>query len=227
MGTKNITEFDGELTIDVPYKGELPVTVWYLNDKGELQKLESRYKNGVVSFVLNHLSLYVIGGDEAKEETETEVKWVNPFVDVNEDSWFYEAVKYVYEKDLMKGTNANTFNPNGVTTRGMIVTILHRLEGLPSTKTNSFSDVKTDKYYANAVAWASESKIVNGYGNDKFGSEDPITREQLAVILMNYAKYKGYDVTAKDNLSKYEDVKDVSNWELAAILNRFVERIVK
>lgn len=253
MGAKNITEFDGALSIDVPYNGELPVAVWYLNDKGELEKLEASYSNGVVSFVLNHLSLYVVGKDEAK----TEVKWDNPFADVKEDSWFYEAVKYVYKNDLMKGTGGNTFSPNGVTTRGMIVTILHRLEGSPSANASRFSDVKADKYYVNAVDWASESKIVNGYGNGKFGPEDAITREQLAAILMNYAKYKGYDVTAKADLSKFGDSKEISNWakdaisranaegliqgdgnnlipignatraQVAAILNRFVEKIVK
>ena len=137
---------------------------------------------------------------------------INPFADVKEDSWFYEAVKYVYEKDLMKGTSDNSFTPNGVTTRGMIVTILHRLEGELSAGANEFNDVKSDKYYANAAAWASENKIVNGYGNGKFGPEDAITREQLAVILMNYAKYKGYDITTRADLSGYEDAKSISSW---------------
>lgn len=215
IGTKNITEFDGALTIELPYKGELPVAVWYLNNKGELEKIESSYKNGVVSFVLNHLSLYVVGKD--KTIVETEDKWVNPFIDVKEDSWFYDAVKYVYENDLMKGTSDKTFSPDGITTRGMIVTILHRLEGSPSAENNRFSDVKADKYYANAVAWATENNIVNGYGNDIFAAEDAITREQLAVILMNYAKNKGYDVKSRVDLSKYEDSKDISNWAINAL----------
>lgn len=215
MGTKNITEFDGALTIELPYKGDLPVAVWYLNDKGELGKVESSYKNGVVSFVLNHLSLYVLGKDNTIIGTED--KWINPFIDVKEDSWYYDAVRYVYENGLMKGTSDKNFSPDEKTTRGMIVTILHRLEGSPSAETNRFSDVKEDKYYAKAVAWAAENNIVNGYGNDKFGPEDAITREQLAVILMNYAKNKGYDVSAKANLSKYVDSEDISNWALDAI----------
>ncbi len=257
MGSKKITEFDGKLTINVPYDGELPVAVWYLNDKGQLEKLESRYRNGLVSFTLNHLSLYVVGKDKIEEEIELETKWINPFTDVKEDSWFYEAVKYVYENDLMKGTGGNQFSPNEATTRGMIVTILHRLEGSPLAKQGSFTDVKADKYYANAVTWAAENKIVNGYGKDKFGPEDPITREQLAAILMNYAKYKGYDVSVKADLGKYEDSKGISNWardamswanaegliqgdgnkliptgnatraQVAAILSRFVDKIIK
>ena len=148
----------------------------------------------------------------AKDETATEDKWVNPFVDVIEGSWYSEAVKYVCEKGLMKGTGGNTFSPDEMTTRGMIVTILHRLEGMPSAGDNAFSDVKTDKYYADAVAWASGNNIASGYGNDKFGPDDTISREQLAVILINYAKYKGYDISAKADLSKYADAEDISSW---------------
>ncbi|NLK92245.1 MAG: S-layer homology domain-containing protein, partial [Bacteroidales bacterium] len=212
-GTKKITNFDGSLTFQIPYDGPQPVAVWYLNEKGDLEKLNSIFENGMVTFSTNHLSYYVVGVDETK----TEVKWVNPFADVKEDNWFYEAVKYVYENDLMKGTGDNTFSPNEMTTRGMIVTILHRLEDSPSAGANSFSDVEGNKYYANAVAWASENNIVSGYGNGKFGPEDAITREQLATILMNYANYKGYDVSAKADLSKYEDSKEISNWALDAI----------
>ncbi len=192
----------------------------------------------------------------ATDETVTVGIWVNPFTDVTEDSWYSEAVRYVYENNLMMGTGENTFNPNDMTTRGMIVTILHRLEGSPAAGANSFTDLE-DKYYANAVAWASENNIASGYGNDKFGPEDSITREQLAAILMNYAKYKGYDITAKADLSRFEDSNDISSWardalswanaegliqgdnnnlmpagnatraQVAAILNRFAEKIMK
>ena len=117
----------------------------------------------------------------------------------------------------MKGTGINTFSPDGMTTRGMIVTILHRLEGTPIAGANPFTDVTADKYYANAVAWAAEKNIVSGYGNDKFGPEDAITREQMAVILMNYAEYKGYDVAARADLSKYEDSQEISSWAIDAI----------
>ncbi|NLV16520.1 MAG: hypothetical protein GXY50_04825 [Syntrophomonadaceae bacterium] len=253
MGSKNITEFDGALTIEVAYEGELPAAVWYLNDEGELEKLDCTFKDGVVSFNLNHLSLYVVG----KDETVIEDKWVNPFTDVKTDSWYYEAVKYVYEKDLMKGTSGTTFDPNGVTSRGMIVVILHRLEGAPTAGTHGFSDVAAGKYYANAVAWASENKIVSGYDDGSFGPENSITREQMAAILMNYAGFKGYDITAKADLSKFADAQEVSTWakdaiswanaqgliqgdgnrlmpagnatraQAAAILNSFVEKVVR
>ena len=90
---------------------------------------------------------------------------------------------------------------------------MHRLEGRPkSDAPNAFTDVRADKYYRDAVAWARENIIVNGSGNGMFGPEDSITREQMAVILMNYAKYKGYDVSMKADLSKFADGEYISPW---------------
>lgn len=209
-GTKKITNFGGTLTIQVPYTGPEPVAVWYLNDQGELEKLNSTFEDGVVTFITDHLSLYVIGEDT--EEPEKEEPFTNPFTDVQEGAWYYNAVKYVYENSLMMGTGDTTFGTNGTTTRGMLVTILHRLSGEPEAGMSSFSDVVADKYYAKAVAWAAENRIVSGYGNGIFGPEDSITREQMAAILMNYAEFKDYDVTARADLSKYTDADTVSDW---------------
>lgn len=209
-GTRKITNFGGTLTIQVPYTGPEPVAVWYLNDQGELEKLNSTFEDGVVTFTTDHLSLYVIGEDT--EEPEKEEPFTNPFTDVQEGAWYYDAVKYVYENSLMMGTGDTTFGTNGTTTRGMLVTILHRLSGEPEAGMSSFSDVAADKYYAKAVAWAAENRIVSGYGNGIFGPEDSITREQMAAILMNYAEFKDYDVTARADLSKYTDADTVSDW---------------
>lgn len=101
----------------------------------------------------------------------------------------------------MNGTGDTAFSPHGTTTRGMIVTILHRLEDAPKAGGNSFSDVAANQYYTDAVAWAAENNIVTGYGNGKFGPGDTVTREQMAVILLNYAKLKGYDVSARPKKS--------------------------
>jgi hypothetical protein len=207
MGTRNITEFDGTLTIDMPYDGELPVGVWYLNDRGDLERVEASYKDGVVSFVLHHLSIYIVGLDEAAKEAQR-----NPFADVAQSDWFYDAVLYAYENGLMKGTGSSSFTPYGATTRGMIVTILHRLEGEPAAESSPYTDVAADQYYSSAVAWASLNEIVSGYGNDTFGPEDAVTREQMAVILMNYADYKGYDVSEKADSSGYSDSGSISPW---------------
>ena len=105
------------------------------------------------------------------------------FTDVGAGDWYRSAVEYVVEKGMMNGTSAVTFSPNETTTRAMIVTILHRMEGEPRAWGYAFSDVATSAYYADAVAWAAEQRIVNGTGSMTFSPDAPITREQLAAIL--------------------------------------------
>ena len=129
----------------------------------------------------------------------------NRFSDVSTGSWYYDAVQYVYSAGLMSGTGSYVFSPDGATTRGMIVTILYRLEGSPACGSASFSDVSSGKYYAQAVAWAAENGIVSGYSASRFGPENAITREQLAAILYRYAAYKGYDVSDLASLTGYAD----------------------
>lgn len=150
-----------------------------------------------------------------------EGQWTNPFVDVAEDAWYYDAVRYVNENGLMAGTSANTFAPDLTTTRGMIVTILYRLEGSPNIEDEiwgyPFQDVDADAYYATAVYWARMSGIVAGYSDEVFGPNDIITREQMATILYRYAQYKGYDTTAKADLNKYTDAVQVGSYAADAI----------
>lgn len=146
--------------------------------------------------------------------------WANPFSDVTESDWFYEDVARINILDLMKGTSDTTFSPYTDTTRGMIVTILYRLENEPDTAADTlFDDVENGKYYADAVAWAADNNIVEGYGNGLFGPEDNITREQMAAILYRYAQYKGYDVSVGEdtNILSYNDVAEVSEWAIPAM----------
>ena len=112
-------------------------------------------------------------------ETPSETK----FNDVSANDWFASAVDYVTGKGMMNGTADNTFSPKANTTRGMVVTVLYRLENQPSTSAASFTDVASGAYYANAVAWANANGIVSGYGSGKFGPNDKVTREQIAAIL--------------------------------------------
>lgn len=135
-----------------------------------------------------------------------------PFTDVKTADWFYKAVQYAYENGIMNGTSTTTFSPDYTTDRGMIVTVLHRMESTPSASGASFSDVSEGKYYADAVAWAEAHDIVNGYGNGIFGPEDPITREQMATILYRYAEYKGYDTAVEGSLSAFSDADEVSTF---------------
>jgi len=159
--------------------------------------------------------LKITVADTQKQEPKSNI----PFTDVTASDWFADSVIWAYEKGLMSGTGTEPmqFTPYGNATRGMVVTILYRLEGEPATFGNSFDDVSDDAYYADAVRWAYAKKIVDGYGSGKFGPNDAITREQLAVILMNYAKLKGYDVSAVITLAKYSDADTVSGWALEAM----------
>ena len=141
-----------------------------------------------------------------------------PFTDVHEDDWYYQSVLYVYNEGLMTGTAADTFSPGITTTRGMIVSILYRQEGEPAVTTDAgFADVVDGAYYEDAVNWAAEEGIVNGYSDTAFGPNDAITREQMAAILMNYAEYKGQDVSARADLSGYTDADTVSGWASDAV----------
>jgi len=142
----------------------------------------------------------------------------NPYQDVQASDWFYSAVTYVSENGLMNGTGANTFSPNLATTRGMIATILWRLENQPAGSVlSSFFDVADDDYYAEAIAWAEQNGIVKGYDTDTYGPNDNITREQLTAILYRYARYKGYDLTASADLSPYTDAGDISAYALISV----------
>ena len=132
------------------------------------------------------------------------------FSDVDEKDWYYEAVKYVYDEGMMNGTSSYLFSPNMSTTRGMIITILHRLENEPAVSGNPFTDVTENAYYKEAVAWGAANSIINGYGDGKFGPDDSITREQLASILYRYAAYKGISIANLSELSAFSDAEDIS-----------------
>lgn len=148
-------------------------------------------------------------------------EWVNPFVDVPEDAWYYDGMKFVYENGLMAGTSGNTFSPNVTTTRGMLVTILYRLAGSPNIEDEiwgyPYADVDSTAYYGTAVYWARMNGIVAGYSDERFGPNDTITREQMATILYRYAQHKGYDTTAKADLSRFTDTAQVGSYAVEAI----------
>lgn len=142
-----------------------------------------------------------------------------PFADVSGSDWFYNDVRYVYEKGIMDGTGIDRFSPNAPLTRAMIVTILYRMAGSPSVSGSSdFTDVAAGKWFAKAVAWAAANGIVNGYGSGLFGPNDPVTREQLAAILYRYAVYGGMTaVTLEENLGGFADTAQLSAYAIQAM----------
>lgn len=141
----------------------------------------------------------------------------SPFKDVKTSDWFYDAVQYVYEHELMSGTGDDNFSPNEVTTRGMMVTILYKMDGKPETGISSFTDVPANAWYAAPVAWASENGIVSGYGNGEFGPNDPISREQMVTILYQYAQYKQYDLTLQGSVSAFSDGDQASRYAITPL----------
>ena len=151
-----------------------------------------------------------------------------PFTDVKEGDWFYEEVLYAYENGLMNGVGDNRFAPNSATTRGMLVTILYRLEGEPAvTGEAGFDDVAAGQWYTDAVIWAAANDIVNGIGDNQFGPENTLTREQLVTMLYRYAQNKGYDVTASADLSGYPDAGQIQSWAQEAMTWAVAEGIVE
>ena len=140
------------------------------------------------------------------------------FSDVAQGAWYYEAVDFVSDEGLMAGVGGRRFEPNTSMTRGMLVTVLHRLEGTPApTANNSFSDVAGGVYYAQAVTWAAENGIVAGIGNNQFAPNSLLTRQQFATILYRYAQYKGYDVTNQAELSGFADANTVGSYAVDAL----------
>lgn len=143
-----------------------------------------------------------------------------PFTDLDPTKWYHEPIDYVITHGMMNGVTTSTFSPNTTTTRGMIVAILWRLEGKPAASSTSvFSDVGSSMYYAEAVQWAAENGIVNGYGNNTFGPNNQITREQMAAILYRYASYKGYDLSVGENTNilSYTDAFTVNEYAIPAM----------
>ena len=154
------------------------------------------------------VTIEVIFGEGAPAPT-TDVSEI--FLDVDPDAWYKDAVQFVYDNGLMTGTSATEFALDVTTTRAMIVSILARLEGVTAADDAGFSDVD-DEWFATAVNWAANVGVVNGSEDNTFRPNDAITREQLAAILCNYAAWKGEDVSARAELSRYSDAAAISSW---------------
>ena len=140
------------------------------------------------------------------------------FSDVPLTYWGIDAVDFVSSREIFIGTSDSIFTPEGTINRGMIATVLYRLENTPTlTDIISFSDVGGNEWYTDAIQWAAENNIMSGYGNNRFGPMDSVTREQLAVILYNYTASNGISVEAAGDLSVFHDAEDTSDWAKEAI----------
>lgn len=155
--------------------------------------------------------------EEDKDDETTETTKLN-FTDVKESDWFFKGVEYVVDKGIMSGVSENEFAPSGKLTRAMLVQMLYNMESRPACDAeNAFIDVPVGQWYTDAVIWANDAKIVSGMGEGLFAPNMEITREQMVAMLYNYAKYKGYDVTASADLSTFADNASVSAWAQPAM----------
>lgn len=145
------------------------------------------------------------------------------FTDVDSDPWYQDAVLYTCSRQLMMGSSDTTFSPEAATTRAMVITVLHRMEGTPPVQAEAFSDVPVDAWYSTAVCWARAIGLVHGYGDGTFRPGDNMSREEMVAVFQRYARYKGHDVTAYGTMSAFSDhaattayAQEAMTWAVAA-----------
>ncbi len=155
--------------------------------------------------------------EEPKEEAESPAFTESTFPDVKKDDWHYESVKYVYENNLMQGTESG-FEPESKMTRAMLVTVLCRMANPENSDSkHDFKDVPQGQWYSDAVLWAAANGIVSGISKTQFAPDSDVTREQMALIIYRFAKLQGYDIIEKADISGFADASDISDWALDAI----------
>ena len=163
--------------------------------------------------------------DATDKEDEVESLWQNPFKDVSEKDWYYEAVRYASLNNLFKGITEDTFEPHTQMSRAMIVSVLHRVtEPTVVPDDNQFVDVKPDAWYAPAIVWAAHEEILSGYGNGLFGPNDPLTREQLVTLLWRYDGRKPQ--TSNTLVEQFSDAHAVSGYATEAMQWAITEGII-
>ena len=237
VDNKAVTNFNGKVTISLPYtpkkdENVKKLTVYYLDDSGKATEMPGAYydeKTGAIVFDTDHFSTFAIVYDKNRMT----------FEDVRDGAWYYDAVCFVADNKLFNGTSDTKFAPDTEMTRAMLVTVLYRMnqaaiEAADSAVTTSgsavtgsavatgaeaknFADVKADSWYTDAVIWANANGIISGYGSGLFGTNDSITREQLATILYHCAAHRGYDVTKTMDLKSYADSSKIHSWAETAM----------
>ena len=187
----------------------------YDEDAGEMvyQTAAQVDEDGNVALPFDHASQYALVLDSKSHDL--------PFTDLAANAWYTDAVAYVYRHDIMEGMSATTFQPNGTLSRAMAVQIFYNLEGQPDISGENlgypYEDVNAEEWYGDAVYWARITGVATGYGDGTFQPGDSITRQEFAQMLYNYAKYKGYDLTAEGDLSQFPDSGSVADWAETAM----------
>ena len=198
------------------------VVVWYVADDGKTTEVPTAYNDKTVSFTVEHFSNYVIAYDEARAVVcpQDNTCPISAFSDASATAWYHDGVHYVLESGIMNGVGNGKFGPGNATSRAMIAQILWNMEGKPIVNyAMRYTDVDADAWYAEAVRWATAQGIMSGYGYNKFGPNDDMTREQLVTIMYRYAQYKGVDVSVGEdtNILSYDDALTVSEFAIPAM----------
>jgi hypothetical protein len=225
---KAVTSFNGTITISIPYTPKTEenagkLTVYYLDSNGNAVEMVGAHYDedaGAIVFETDHFSSFAVVYDKNKML----------FEDVKDGAWYYDAVNFAVDHNLFNGTSETMFSPDARMTRAMLVTVLYRMDQASTASAatgsaitgsavtaNSFSDVKPGQWYSEAVAWADACGITEGIGNGLFGTNNNVTREQLATILNHYAEYKGYDVTKTAEIAAFTDAGSISSWAQTAM----------
>ena len=210
----------GKITVDktTPKSGDTVVITATPDDGYKLGSLTVTDSNGKeLAYANNNDGTFTLVVGDGKITINAIFIKTLPCTDVIDSDWYYDAVKYAYENGLFNGTSATEFSPNTTMTRGMMVTVLHRLAGSPNSDASSFTDVASDTWYSDAINWAASVGIVNGIGNNLFAPTQEITREQMAVILYNYCIFKGIELLAIRENGSFADADAVSDWAAEAV----------
>ncbi len=212
-------EFGFTLTLTAPLGRENAgnwANLYHYHEDAEALNYETSaeiQKDGTASLKMTHASQYAIIIDEQTHQL--------PFEDVTSGTWYEGAVRYAYLHDIMEGMSATSFQPNGTLSRAMAVQIFYNLEGQPDISGENlgypYEDVNAQAWYGNAVYWARLTGVATGYGDGTFQPTDSITRQEFAQMLYNYAKYKGYDLSAEGDLSQFPDSGSVADWAETAM----------
>ena len=229
-----ISDFHGgKATVAIPYtlkegQSRNGVLVWYIADNGDKTEMPTSYDGKEVSFTTTHFSNYVVVYDAERAAIcpQDATCPISKFVDADASAWYHDGVHWALDKGVMNGVSPKYFNPNGDTSRAMVVTMLWRLEGSPVVSGEmKFVDVAEGTWYTEAVRWAASVGIISGSKIPAettpwpmgFRPNDAVTREQLAAMLYRYAQYKKADVSASASLSSYGDAASVSSWATSAM----------
>ncbi|MGZ9585886.1 S-layer homology domain-containing protein [Paenibacillus marinisediminis] len=205
-----VTHFKGVISVSIPYVKEAAektenIVVYSMDGNSKVIIPSSKVIDGKVVFKTKHSSTFAVGHNPKS------------FIDIT-NHWANDSIDFVTARQLFSGVTASSFAPNELMTRGMLVTVLGKLDGANvAGKTTNFTDVSADKYYAPYIAWANENAIVRGIGNQNFAPDKAITREEMAMIIANYAKYANITLANADTTSTFTDEESISSWALSAV----------